>query len=113
MKQIPLKAHYVSGNLEGLAEFQSGETIPIEHLGLRLDFWLENQVITNMTYDARENLEWVYYETGHYQQMFYDELNDDVLTHVDYYDSTNTKINTLNITYDVNGNLITTGWIEY
>ena len=113
MKQIPLKAHYVSGNLEGLAEFQSGDTIPIDHLGLRLDFWLENQVITNMTYDARENLEWVYYETGHYQQMHYDVLNDDVLSYVDYYDSTGTKINTLNITYNVIGNLINTAWVEY
>lgn len=112
MNQIPLKAHYVSGALEGLAEFSSSDKIGIDYLGLRLDAWLDNQTITNMTYDIYTNLEWVYFSTNHKQQMFYDYSNDDRLTHVDYYLDV-VKISTLNITYDVGGNLISTTWVDY
>ena len=112
MNQIPLKAHYVTGVLEGLAEFSSEEKIAIEYLGLRLDAWLENQTITNMTYDVSGLLEWVHYTTTHKQQIFYDALNDDRLTHVDYYLDV-VLVSTQTVSYDVDGNLINTTWVDH
>lgn len=120
MEQIPLKAYYNNGKVDGISEFQQGEQIshefisvlPKEKLGLRLDAWLVGVDVTSMIYDDQDNLSWVVYETGHKVNIFYDESNDWLMYKVDYF-LVDDKMNTLELFYDDGGNLINTNWIYH